>query len=389
VTAARRGAWQLTPLELASGFPLGLDPGARLARALPGTGSARGAFEQVVREALRRPPCVVSFSGGRDSSAVLAVAARIAEQEGLPAPVAVSLRFAGMPAAEESAWQETVIGQIGGVDWHRVAVHTELDLLGPVATAEIHRHGVLWPANTAFHAPIAPLAAGGTLLTGFGGDEIMSPGWAWDRLNRVLTRRARPVPADLVELLAARAPQPLRRRVLDRRPEPSAPSPWLRPEVDARVQEEWKRLRDLEPVRHDRAVREHWWSSRYVQVTRQSLQLLAAGHGAAIAHPFNDPRFLAAVARERGRCGPLHRSRETIRLFADVLPRETLVRVGKATFSGAFWGPRTREFAAAWDGAGVDPDLVDVDRLAATWASAEPDARTWPLLQSVWAARAG
>lgn len=387
MSAARRGAWQMAPLELASGLVLGLDPDARLTPGEPGTPSARAAFDHVIREALRHPPCVVSFSGGRDSSAVLAVAARIARTEGLPAPVAVSLRFARVPSAEESAWQETVIGQIGGVDWHRVDVDTELDLLGPVATAEIDRHGVLWPANTAFHAPIAPYARGGTLLTGFGGDEIMSPGWAWDRLNRVLTRRVRPVPSDLVELLASRAPQRLRRRVLDRRPEPSAPSPWLHAAVDARVQEEWKRLRDLEPVRHDRAVLEHWWSSRYVQVTRQSLGLLAAGHGAAVAHPFNDRRFLQAVARERGRTGPVHRSRETIRLFADVLPRQTLVRVGKATFNGAFWGPATQAFVATWDGTGVDEDLIDVPRLAAVWAGADPDARTWPLLQSAWAAR--
>jgi asparagine synthase (glutamine-hydrolysing) len=387
MTVVRRGAWQMTPRELAAGFVLGLDPGARLSPAPPGPPSAREAFEQVVREALRHPPCVVSFSGGRDSSAVLAVAARIARTEGLPAPVAVSLRFARVPSAEESAWQETVIGQVGGVDWHRVDVDTELDLLGPLATAEITRHGVLWPANTAFHAPIAPYARGGTLLTGFGGDEIMSPGWAWDRLNRVLTRRARPAPSDLVELLASHAPQMLRRRVLDRRPEPSAPSPWLRPEVDAWAQEEWKRLRDLEPVRHDRAVLQHWWSSRYVQVTRQSLALLAAGHGAAVAHPFNEPRFLQAVARERGRAGPVHRSRETIRLFSDVLPRETLVRVGKATFNGAFWGPETQAFVADWDGSGVDDDLVDVERLAAVWAGADPDARTWPLLQSAWASR--
>lgn len=385
--AAARGAWQMSPLELAAGFVLGLDPAASLPPALPGTPTARVAFEQVVREALRHGPCVVSFSGGRDSSAVLAVAARIARREGLAPPVAVSLRFTGVPAAEETAWQEKVVAEVGGVEWHRVEVDTELDLLGPVATREIERHGVLWPANTAFHAPIAPFARGGTLLTGFGGDEIMSPGWAWDRLNRVLTRRARPAPSDLVELLASRAPHAVRRRVLDRRPEPSAPSPWLRPEVDAQVQEEWKRLRDLEPVRHDQAVLRHWWSSRYVQVTRQSLGLLAAGHGAAVAHPFNDPRFLQAVARERGRAGPLHRSRETIRLFADVLPRETLVRVGKATFNGAFWGPETRAFVARWDGSGVDHELVDVERLAATWAGEDPDARTWPLLQSVWAAQ--
>jgi asparagine synthase (glutamine-hydrolysing) len=66
---------RLTPLELAAGFPR---PDATPTG--PGPTPKAGfeplaAFRAVVRAALKRPPCLVSFSGGRDSSAVLAVAA--------------------------------------------------------------------------------------------------------------------------------------------------------------------------------------------------------------------------------------------------------------------------------------------------------------------------
>ncbi|WP_369140377.1 asparagine synthase-related protein [Modestobacter versicolor] len=380
----RPAAWQLSPLELAAGVPLGTDPTRRLPRPLPGAPGARQAFETVLLEALRRPPCVVSFSGGRDSSAVLAVAVTVARREGLPLPVAVSLRFAGVPAAEETAWQQRVVDRLGVPDWERVEVDTELDLVGPLARTQFDRHGVLWPFNTMFHAPIAERAAGGTLVTGFGGDEIMSPGWAWDRLNWVLTRQRRPRPADLLELAGAAGPRPLRRRVLARRPEPMDPPTWLLPAADAAVRDGFAALRLAEPVRHDDAVLRHWWAMRYFSVVVQSLELMAGGYGAAIVHPFADPCFLRGIAADRGRAGPRHRSRETIGLFADVLPREVLTRVGKASFNGAFWGPETQEFARTWDGSGVDDGLVDVEALRRVWHSADPDARTYPLLQAAF-----
>ena len=49
----------------------------------PGGLGVRGALEAAVLPALQRPPCLVSFSGGRDSSAVLAVAADVARRHGL------------------------------------------------------------------------------------------------------------------------------------------------------------------------------------------------------------------------------------------------------------------------------------------------------------------
>lgn len=94
---SRHGGRELTPLEIATGVVLGSDEAAPQLPAIPSDLDPLAAFEDVVRGALRRPPCVVTFSGGRDSSAVLAVAARIARDERLPAPVAVTLRFFDTP----------------------------------------------------------------------------------------------------------------------------------------------------------------------------------------------------------------------------------------------------------------------------------------------------
>ena len=51
--------------------------------------------------ALRRPPCLVSFSGGLDSSALLAVATAVARREGLDDPVPATLVVPGSPESDE------------------------------------------------------------------------------------------------------------------------------------------------------------------------------------------------------------------------------------------------------------------------------------------------
>jgi asparagine synthase (glutamine-hydrolysing) len=74
--------FRTTPLALASGVVWGRDPAASpLPPAPPGV-TVRAALEAVMVRALHRPPCVVSFSGGRDSSAVLALATHVARREG-------------------------------------------------------------------------------------------------------------------------------------------------------------------------------------------------------------------------------------------------------------------------------------------------------------------
>ncbi|HZC13844.1 MAG TPA: hypothetical protein VE270_07480, partial [Thermoleophilaceae bacterium] len=71
-------------------------------------GSRRAAFEDVVRGALQRPLCVVSFSGGRDSSAVLALAMHVARCDGLPLPIPLTMRFPRYARTNEDEWRELV-----------------------------------------------------------------------------------------------------------------------------------------------------------------------------------------------------------------------------------------------------------------------------------------
>jgi hypothetical protein len=98
--------YALTELESATGIVIEPDRAAPpLPPAPPGV-TAREALAESIRAGLRRPPCLVSFSGGRDSSAVLAVAAEVARKEGLPAPVAVTYRYPDeMTGAGETRWQ--------------------------------------------------------------------------------------------------------------------------------------------------------------------------------------------------------------------------------------------------------------------------------------------
>ncbi|MBX9244525.1 hypothetical protein ICW40_06850, partial [Actinotalea ferrariae] len=139
------------------------------------------------------------------------------------------------------------------------------------------------------------------------------------------------------------------------------------------------------PVRPDAAVVAGWWRARYRAVATESLARVAQDGGAAALHPFTAPTFLAALATEQREHLPRSRAEALRGLVGDLVPDVVVTRRSKAEFGGAFWGPGARAAAAAWDGGGVDPALVDPDALAAAWRSERPDGRTFTLLQHVWA----
>jgi asparagine synthetase B (glutamine-hydrolysing) len=377
--------YRLAPLEVATGLVLGVDSKPELLRKGEATsGSPLRAFENAVLPALRRAPCLVSFSGGRDSSAVLAVATAIARREGLPLPIPVTNAFPNAAATDESEWQERVVSHLELEDWVRVDHDDELDCIGPVAADVLRRHGLLFPFNAHFHAPLLRLAAGGSLLTGIGGDEVLSPS-SWSRAVDVLQRRVRPGPRDVLRVGFALAPRVARRAVLRRR-QPGPTWPWLKPEARRALSDALVAQAATEPLAWPAHI--DWVRRlRYLRVGLRSLGLLASDYDAEIGHPFLDRGFADALAALPRRERFSSRTAAMGTLFGTLLPRQILERSSKTGFDQAFWQRPSRAFVSCWDGEGVDERLVDAEALSAEWASSEPDPRSFLLVQAVWLAQ--
>lgn len=373
----------LTPLEVATGAPLGADPAAP-SLPMPRPGGPVAALEHSVLTALLRPPCVVSFSGGRDSSAILALATALARRQGLELPVPVTLRFPASPDTDEDAWQERVIDHLGLTEWVRIELSAELDLIGPVAVELLQRHGLIWPPNTHFHQPILEVAKGGAILTGIDGDGVFAS-WRYQRVASVLSGRQRPMPRDAQRVLTVLSPGPLRRAVQRRRP--TTRLPWLLPSTMAAAVEAWSSYGATEPARWDRRV--EWYSKmRSLRLVLQGFELLADDADVRAVHPLADPGFLAALAEAGGWSGFAGRTAIMRHLFADILPEDVLSRASKARMNGPFWNEPSRAFIADWAGEG-DTELIDVPALRAEWSKSEPHACTSSLLQAAWLARHG
>jgi asparagine synthase (glutamine-hydrolysing) len=378
-TTAGRPAVRLSGLDVATHLVAG--PATEPVVLPAAGGSSRDALEDVVRHGLERAPCIVSFSGGRDSSVVLAIAAHVARREGLPLPIPATIRAPGVQATDETHWQERVVRHLDLPDWHREDVTGELDFVGPVARAALSRHGLLFPAQVHFHVPLLAHATGGTLLTGAGGDDVLEAGarstaaFAWRRAREGHQRTA-------VLPLIGVAPRPVRAAYVRRRRRLRVP--WLTPaahaEFDARL------ARELPPVAAGAALR---WivGRRWLAALRASLGLLAGDAGATILHPLIDRGFVAALVREGGWAGTGGRSRFLPRLAGDLLPRDVLLRRDKTSFRDLYWTEHSRTLAREWDGRGVDEDIVDVDALRAVWAGGPPNMATALLLQQVWLAQ--
>ncbi|HUQ18204.1 MAG TPA: asparagine synthase C-terminal domain-containing protein [Gemmatimonadaceae bacterium] len=369
---------KLTPLEIAGGNPLGMDPDAK---PLPDVRNLTplAAFEDAVRAALRRPPCVVPFSGGRDSAAILAVAARIAREESLNPPIAVTVRFEGGLGTTETHWQERVIAHSRIKDWIRITVGDEVDYVGPLSRPLILRYGIV-------HPPSAPLfwfplqhAHGGSLLTGFGGDSVIG-GWLPAHAAEVLTGRARPRPSDFLTFGYAVSPRFV--RAIAMRTRLTRP-PWIRPHAYREL--EAARVAELSerPVRRDKFLR---WEVRLRRsaVAESTFARLAADADATAHHPLHDRRFLAALARDLGARGDGDRTSIMRRVFTNELPDDVLARRDKANFSVAYFRNYTREFARRWDGVGLDPDIVDPEPLRKAWLEWIVDPRAALALQAAW-----
>jgi hypothetical protein len=378
----------LTSIEIARSVLVGRDADAPP----PPNGvhiGAAVALERALLPALRRPPCFIAFSGGRDSSGLLAIAARVARREGLPDPVPISARYPAVPEAQEDDWQELVVEHLELGEWVRRNFASEADLVGPISRALMRQHGLQYPYNLHLVKPMVDDAAGGSFVTGLGGDEALTPG---SRALAVLSRAVRPRPRDLLTVGVALAPRVLRRGVLARRPTLSFP--WLRDNANDALGADWLDDQLRFPLRWGARLRE-WSRSRYVLTTVRSIARIAVERNVQVAHPFLEPVFVAALAREGGVTGFPSRAAAMDALFGEALPSSVRRRGSKASFDAVLWGTHARAFAddlserdlgIALDRLGLET-VVDRAALARHWAAPSPLANSFLLLQACWLAR--
>jgi asparagine synthase (glutamine-hydrolysing) len=367
----------LTEAEIVAGVVTGAEP----VQVPPGAGNPLQVLEAVIRPALARPPCVVAFSGGRDSSVLLATVVRLARRERLPDPVVVTLEF-DSEAAREREWQEIALGHVGIEDWVHLPQGDALDMVGPVATAALARHGVYYPGNGHMVVPLAAHARGGTIVTGLGGDEVFGS-WPLHDVASVLARRRAPAPRDVRRLVTFAAPRGARTaRYLSRNH--WCVLPWLREPLRGRVARRIATEAGGSPRLWERRIR--WLARRRMwQVSIRTLDRLAGDHGASTLSPFVDPRFMASLARAGGPLGWGDRTDTMHALFGELLPESILERRSKAEFSEPFFGRHTKRFATEWDGhTGIDPAVVDADALRSVWLDAHPNGLSAALLQHTW-----
>ena len=235
---------------------------------------------------------LVAYSGGRDSALVLAAATAAARRHGLPDPIPLTIRLPGVAAANEDAWQERTVAHLGLREWELVTVTDELDLLGPLARDILERHGPFWPANAHFIGLLLQRAAGGTLMTGEGGDDMFA-WWRWQRAADLLAGRARRRPRDLLTVSAALAPPSVRRGIARRSLGDRPRLPWLTPHGQAMYARQLARSGDA-PRRWDRVLA--WMSGRRsMTVTADTLAVLAEDAGARVLSPLLAPGFLGCA----------------------------------------------------------------------------------------------
>lgn len=377
------------PLELASGTVTGLldgtDPVKEWASQLAPGDTPRKVLEETLLGALRRSPCVLGFSGGRDSSGLLALAATVARREGLPLPVALTYRYDNEAETEESSWQELVIDHLGIADWEKVRVGTANDVIGELAQPFLLRHGLVFPSMLYNNTLLLDKARGGSHMTGEGGDEVFG-------LRRAtILRRVANNPKYLLSFpylkLAALVLGPRATRVaaqyhVNRKALDSSLKhlrPGLAEEVTRRVSEHLA----SEPFDNSKSLAWHL-RRRGAVFYQQAITAFSLEYEVYHVDPFLEPRFVASYARTVGPFGLATRSDAMRLLFSDVLPEQILTRSSKALFNRGFLTDVGRAFASTWGGGGVDTELVDVDALRAAWLSHWPPVQTFWLLQAAW-----
>jgi asparagine synthase (glutamine-hydrolysing) len=333
--------------------------------------------------ALSRPPCKVAFSGGRDSSAILAIATYVARRHGLHDPIPLTFRYEEYPRTWEDEWQELMVRHLDIRDWEIVAIRAEFDVLGPTARDTLHRHGLFWPPNSYTMMPMFQAARGGSLLTGRGGDEVFHSLVKVKKMTPIQIVRSLPPHRALMVGLVNYA-LPLRWKILAQYHR-GLRFPWLRPAARREVRRRFVE-NSAQFQTGNRHPLERLDDSRYLELSRGTTSALAYDTNVELVEPFVDRRFFRAIMSETPEEGFPSRNAALQFYLGDLLPAAVAQRTSKAVHTESFWGPDSRDFAKGWDGTGLDPSLIDPDVLRSHWLRPRPDMRSAIPIQAAWLA---
>lgn len=389
LTTRSTGYLRLSPLEVAMGLPTTASAEALPQPEIPPpTSGARAVLREVLAQTLEAGPVFVAFSGGRDSSAVLAVAVSVARERGTALPVPVTYRYPGDGDADENEWQDMVLRHLGVTEHVVIDITDQQRILGPSARESMATRGLVWPASVNIDHEMLSRVRGGVLLTGEGGDELFSGRRSAPlaRLRRTVRRRHRPRPGDVRAAVRTLLPQGAALRTEAERVQGTM-APWLR----GHAREEFvATVRDhqSEPVLWDRSIRVAA-ARPLARAVYHNLDLVARDYDVRLVHPLLEPAFVSAWIGDGGRLGVTGRTAAMRQLFDDVLPEQVLGRSSKAFFNASRFGAGERDFARHWDGRGLELEHVDPDTLRETWLHAELIGRSDIPLMAAWMASEG
>jgi asparagine synthase (glutamine-hydrolysing) len=144
----------------------------------------RELFTRSVANRMRGPSFAAMLSGGLDSSAIVCVAAELADRGKDRPPSAYSLVFPDRPALDESRHCEAVVCKTGW-PWRRVVVGDEPAFADADTILEEQEGPYLSPGLATTRRLYRAAGANGerVLLDGHGGDEVVSHGY--ERLNEL------------------------------------------------------------------------------------------------------------------------------------------------------------------------------------------------------------
>lgn len=378
----------LTDREIAYGFPLGMSesliPKNRPLRRRGSSSNPIDVLDEILLEALRKTPCVVTFSGGRDSSLLLARAAMVAKKHGLPAPVALTHRYPAEDVdAQETEWQNRVVDHLRVLDlpleWVINDVTTEFDILGKPLTDLLAANGrPFFPPASGSSLFDYNFAAGGSLVTGEFGDELFANSRSY-RFRRSLSELRTPSRNSIRSIV-----RPLLRSMRSVDAEEIAiltGITWLTEDARRELLASFKEASDDDFGWKSEVRRK--LDTRALSVSIMTRDRIAGLFGSTPVDPFLDPRFIESWCSYIGYFGVSRN--QSMRILSDgLLPDSVIEREGKAFFNRSRFGEDTKNFTTNWDGAGLDLPEVDVGLLREAWKQNLVTLQSAILLQHAW-----